>query len=129
MNPRRHALRSLHWATLLAMAAFASVSLAGDALNGEVQYKARCAVCHSIDFNGVGPAHKGVFGRKAAQAKGYTYSPALNSASLTWNEATLDRWLTDPEKLVPGQKMGTVVDDATTRADLIAYLKKFSATK
>jgi cytochrome c len=97
---------------------------AGDADAGRALYQARCTACHSLDYNGVGPAHRGVFGRAAAQAPGFAYSEALKSAHIVWNEETLDRWLTDPEKFVPGQRMGINVPEAKDRADVIAYLKK-----
>ncbi len=96
---------------------------AGDVERGKALYSRICAACHSLDYNGVGPAHKGVFGRKAGLAEGYTYSPALQASGLVWNEATLNRWLTNPAKLVPGQKMGITVPDARDRGDVIAYLK------
>jgi cytochrome c len=82
-----------------------------------------------MDFNGVGPAHRGVFARAAAQAKGFAYSDALKASHLVWTEDALDRWLADPEKVAPGQRMGVNVPDANDRADLIAYLKSASATK
>ena len=97
---------------------------AGDADAGRTLYQARCTACHSLDYNGVGPAHRSVFGRAAAQAPGFAYSEALKSAHLVWNEETLDRWLADPEKLAPGQRMGVNVPEAKDRADLIAYLKQ-----
>lgn len=96
---------------------------AGDLSQGKALYAARCAACHSPDYNGVGPAHKGVFGRRAAAAPGYAYSPALAASGLVWTADNLDRWLTDPEALVPGQRMGVKVDEADRRADLIEYLK------
>lgn len=64
-----------------------------------------------------------MFGRAAAQAKGFAYSDALKASRLVWTEEALDRWLTDPEKTVPGQRMGVSVPDAKERADLIAYLR------
>ena len=82
-----------------------------------------------MDFNGVGPAHRGVYGRKAGTAPGYAYSDALKSSKLVWDEASLDRWLSDPEKVAPGQRMGINVPDAKDRADLIAYLKQAGAPK
>lgn len=107
------------------LAALAPAALAaGDADAGRALYQARCTACHSLDYNGVGPAHRGVFGRAAAQAPGFAYSEALNSSRVVWNEETLDHWLADPEKFIPGQRMGINVPDATERADLIAYLKK-----
>ena len=99
---------------------------AGNADAGLALYQARCSACHSLDFNGVGPAHRGVFGRGAALAPGFAYSDALKSSHLIWDEASLERWLADPEKLAPGQRMGVNVPDAKDRADLIAYLKKAS---
>jgi len=113
---------------LAALAASASTALAaGDAEAGRALYQARCTACHSLDYNGVGPAHRGVFGRAAAQAPGFTYSEALKSAHIVWNDETLDRWLADPEKFVPGQRMGINVPEAKDRADVIAYLKQASA--
>jgi cytochrome c len=96
---------------------------AGDAPRGKALYETLCSVCHSVDENRVGPAHRGVFGRKAGSAPGYAYSPALASSSVTWSDASLDKWLLDPEKFIPGQKMGYSVSDAAERQDLIAYLK------
>jgi cytochrome c len=99
---------------------------AGDAEAGRALYQSRCSACHSLDYNGVGPAHRGVFGRVAAQAPGFAYSDALKSSSNVWNEDTLDRWLADPEKFAPGQRMGINVPDAKDRSDLIAFLKQAS---
>jgi cytochrome c len=114
----------------LAIACAASAHAEGDATRGQALYQSRCTACHSPDHSGVGPAHRGVVGRAAGQAPGYAnYSPALKASGLTWNDATLDRWLADPEKLVPGQRMGVNVPDVAERADLIAYLKQLSAPK
>jgi len=109
------------------LAPCAPVRAAGNADTGLALYQARCSACHSLDYNGVGPAHRGVFGRGAALAAGFAYSEALKSSHLIWDEASLERWLADPEKAAPGQRMGVNVPDAKDRADLIAYLKKASA--
>ena len=98
----------------------------GNLAEGKALYAARCAACHSVDFNGVGPAHTGVFGRKAGTAPNYSYSPALKTSSVIWSDVTLDQWLGDPEKLIPGQKMWISVPIASERQDLIAYLKSLS---
>lgn len=105
----------------------ANSAQAGDAERGRSLYQAKCAACHSADFNGVGPAHRGVFGRLPAQVKGYGYSDGLKAVRQPWSEATLDRWLADPEAYAPGQRMGFSVPDAAERADLIAYLKTLTA--
>ncbi|SFA99323.1 cytochrome c [Collimonas sp. OK607] len=101
-----------------------TATAAGDAIRGQQLYQTMCMSCHSIDYNGVGPAHKGLFGRKAGTHADYSYSPAVKSSDIVWTEKTLDKWLSNPEKLIPGQKMGFMVPDAKDRADLIAYLKK-----
>ena len=107
---------------------FNGIALAGgDVLRGQTLYQNLCVSCHSIDYNGVGPAHKGLFGRKAGSLSDYVYSPALKSSSIVWTPATLDKWLRNPEQLIPGQKMGFMVPSAKDRADLIAYLKKETA--
>lgn len=95
----------------------------GDTMNGKLLYASRCIACHSMDVNLAGPAHRGVFGRKAGSVIDFDYSPALKKSRVIWNEKTLDKWLANPEKLIPGQKMGYSVSDAKEREDLIAYLK------
>ena len=95
----------------------------GDAGNGKQLYVSRCIACHSIDVNLAGPAHRGVFGRKAGSLIDFDYSPALKKSGVIWNEKTLDIWLTNPEKFIPGQRMGYAVADAGDRKDLIEFLK------
>ena len=97
--------------------------LAGDPARGEQLYEA-CTDCHSLDKNDVGPRHRGVVGRKAGSLPDYSYSEALKSSNIIWNEETLDKWLTDPQALVPGAKMYFHLDNAQDRADVIAYLKE-----
>jgi cytochrome c len=103
--------------------AAASTTLRGDPARGKTLYQA-CAACHSIDENDVGPKHRGVVGRRAGSVADYAYSPALKKSDLAWDEATLDRWLTNPSALVPGTKMFFKLDDPQARADVIAYLKE-----
>ena len=100
-----------------------SAHAAGNAAKGKDLYVMRCAACHAVNYNGVGPAHAGVFGRKVGTAPNYTYSPALKASAVVWTDDTLAQWLADPEKLVAGQKMWITVPTAVDRQDLIAYLK------
>lgn len=95
----------------------------GDAAHGAQVYKT-CSICHSLDRNGVGPKHAGLFGRTAGTVPDYRYSPALQKSGIVWNDETLDKWLTDPQALVPGSKMFFAVDDAKDRADVIEFLKE-----
>ena len=94
-----------------------------DHQRGKELYDSRCSGCHSIDQNRVGPAHQGVFGRRAGQVRDFAYSSAVKASRIVWSETTLNAWLTNPEKLIPGQRMGYSVTEADDRADLIAYLK------
>lgn len=96
----------------------------GDAARGKQLYESRCVACHSVDAHRVGPAHQGVFGRKAGSASGYAYSDALARSTVRWDARTLNAWLSDPEKLIPGQRMGYQVEQAGDRADLVAYLAR-----
>ncbi|MGD9538322.1 MAG: cytochrome c family protein [Alphaproteobacteria bacterium] len=97
-------------------------NLRGDPARGAKVYE-RCEGCHSLDANRVGPLHRSVVGRKAGTVPGYGYSPALAGSGIVWDETTLDAWLANPAKLVPGTKMGFRLKDAQDRADVIAFLK------
>jgi len=99
---------------------------AGNAAKGASLYEQRCGACHSVDAHRVGPSHRNVFGRKAGAASGYDYSPALRASTVRWDGTTLAAWLADPEKLIPGQRMGYSVSEAGDRSDLIAYLRSVS---
>jgi cytochrome c len=94
----------------------------GSVQRGQALYQSRCTACHAIDTHQTGPAHRGVVGRRAGNAADYKYSDELANSTLVWTPKTLNAWLTDPEKLIPGQRMGFQVDSARERADLIAYL-------
>jgi cytochrome c len=96
----------------------------GDLVRGEKLYEDTCKACHSLDKNGIGPKHRGVFGRAAGAVRDYAYSAALQNSKISWNEEALDKWLADSQTLVPGNKMFFPVDDAQERSDLIAFLKE-----
>jgi nitrite reductase (NO-forming) len=85
----------------------------------------KCQACHSLEpgKNLLGPSLSAIVGRKAGSEPSYSYSPAMKQAGLVWDRATLDAYLADPEKVVPGNKMpfpGLKTDQ--DRADLIAFL-------
>jgi cytochrome c len=98
----------------------------GDWARGQQLYEQRCFACHSLDANRVGPMHRGVYGRKAGSVAGYNYSPAVRNAAIVWDQTTLDKWLTNPQDLIPGQRMNFRVSQAEDRADIIAFLKRES---
>jgi len=116
--------RRLGFALALLGLASGSALGAGDAEHGKALYEARCAACHSIEYNGAGPAHKGLIGRKAGSMPGFGYSKALRDSAVVWNEETLSKWLANPEAFIPGQKMFVQTPEAADREDLIAYLKQ-----
>ena len=101
----------------------------GDAANGAKLYPVKCGTCHALDANKIGPMQRGVIGRKAGIAVGYNYSPALKASGITWDEATVDKWLVNPSALVAGTKMSFRLPDPKDRADIIAYLKSVPAAK
>jgi cytochrome c2 len=85
-----------------------------------------CKACHSVEpgKNGIGPSLAGIFGDKAATVPGFEFSDAMKSSGLTWNQATLDRYLTDPRGTVPGTKMAFGgVADAAKRQAIIDWIK------
>src|SRR5262252_2605068 len=94
---------------------------AGDPAHGKTLYQA-CMGCHSLDEDDVGPRHRGVVGRTAGSVPGYAYSPALKNSHIVWDRDNLDRWLTNPQELVPGAKMFFAMPNPQDRADVIAYL-------
>ena len=89
-------------------------------------YQQHCTACHALDANAssnkIGPAHRGVLGRRVGSLPGYKYSAELAASRLRWTPQTLNKWLGDPEDLVNGQRMGFLIEDEQERADLIAYL-------
>ena len=106
-------------------AGLAGHALAADAEAGKATFKSQCSTCHSAvaGKNVIGPSLFGVVGRKSGQEPGFHYSAANKAANLTWDEATLDKYLTSPKGVVPGTTMtfAGLKDDAKL-ADLIAYL-------
>jgi cytochrome c len=117
-------MRSLPALPLLALALAAAGAHAQDAAAGGMAFQ-QCAECHSPGAtDNAGPGLKGVFGRKAGTKDGFDYSPALKKSAITWDEKTLDAFLANPAKAVPGTSMAYGGDeDAKERADLVAYLK------
>ena len=106
----------------------ASAASAGDAVRGEAVYS-RCLACHALAYDRTGPRHCGLFGRQAGTVPGFAYSDAMRHSKIVWDEKTLDLFLQNPLKAVPGTSMGYAgIPDAQERADLIAYLKRENAS-
>ncbi len=137
MNLRHAFPRQLRTATLRQALAAAAISIlfassagaTGDVTKGEKVF-AKCKICHDAAStqNKIGPFLKGVFGRKAGTVAGYTYSNAMKSSGIVWNEDKLKAFVANPKTLVPGTKMTFVgLKKQDEIENLIAYLK--TATK
>jgi cytochrome c len=100
----------------------------GDAARGEARFQ-DCAACHKLEAgaNNVGPSLHGIFARKAGEIADFRYSPAIRRSGIVWTPETLDKFIADPQALVPGNRMPYAgMANASDRADLIAYLTKAS---
>jgi cytochrome c len=120
--------------TILAALVLGATSVAhaqGDAQRGAKLFP-QCAACHTLEpgRNLTGPSLANLFGRKAGTVSNFLrYSDTLKRSGVVWDEKTLDAWLKDPEKFIPGNDMvfPGIKEDAVRR-DLIAYLKAADAT-
>ena len=93
---------------------------------GQALFQKRCGGCHALDADHEGPRLRGVIGRAAGTVKTFKYSAPLQNARFTWDEAKLDRWLTDTESVVPDNDMAFRVPKQEERAAIISYLKSLS---
>lgn len=109
----------------------AAALAAGDPVAGKTAFRI-CATCHTTvpGVMKIGPSLAGVVGRIPGSAPVYPYSPAMKAygrGGVVWNEATLSAYLEAPGKVVKGTKMSFPgLPDPQQRADVIAYLKRFS---
>ena len=98
---------------------------AGDAAAGKQMFTTTCGACHSTKpgVNMIGPSLAGIVGSKSGTAPGYSFSPALKAANITWDEQTLDKFLENPKQDVHGTKMPIMVPNPKDRDNVIAYLE------
>ena len=117
---------------LLSLAPIATARASGDAARGAEVFRA-CAACHSTTPGEqlTGPSLAHVWQRKAGTVEGFRrYSEAMKRSDLQWDETTLDRWLADPETLIPGTSMTFQgLPDRKDRQEVIAYLEAVSEGK
>ena len=119
-------------ATILMLCLIWPAAALADAAAGERVFQ-RCAACHSVAAGDgpklPGPNLKSVIGRRAGTLPGFEYSAAMVDAgktdNLTWTRASLDKYLADPDDVVPGTAMRMnfqlTPDD---RANVIDFLEQ-----
>ena len=91
----------------------------------------QCAVCHKVEEGAratIGPNLYGIVGAEAGKQEGFAYSPAMRESGLTWDEATLDRFLANPQSVVRGNRMAFVGErNETRRKEIIDYLASLTS--
>ena len=95
----------------------------------ELAFNGHCRECHSFEKNDnrLGPNLYGVVGRKAGTVPDFAYSNSVKGSGITWDEPTLDKWITNPNALIPGNNMGAIfggVADPAERKKIISFLKQ-----
>jgi cytochrome c len=95
----------------------------------ELQFNGHCRECHSFvkNDNRLGPTLYGVVGRKAGTVPGFAYSESVKDSGIVWDEATLDKWITNPGAVIPDNNMAALfggIDDPAIRAKIVAFLKQ-----
>ncbi len=118
--------RAAKAAILLVCVGFVVALYADPVSHGKDVFDSKCAKCHTLDKDKEGPRLRDIFGRRAASVSSFEYSDALKAAKITWDEASLNTWLTDPDKMVPDNNMAFHLDSGADRKAVIAYLKSLS---
>jgi cytochrome c len=125
---------ALSLAALMAISADAlgQDTAAKSAADSELTFNNVCRTCHTLKEgdNRLGPNLHNIIGRKAGSVPDYGYSSAMKDADLTWDKATLDRFIANPDQVVPGNKMKPYggLTSAEERAKIIAFLEANSGS-
>lgn len=108
------------------MLAYAAPARAADDKDGEAVFNNACRTCHSTkpDDNRLGPTLHGIVGKAAGSTAGFNYSGSMKNAGLTWDEATLDKFIANPDAVVQGNNMKpfTGISDEAQRKAIIGFL-------
>ena len=114
-------------AAALALAAGPAIAQDKPPESGQLLFNNACRTCHTLrqGDNRLGPNLHGIIGRKAGSLPDYGYSGSMKDAGLTWDKATLDRFIANPDQVVPGHNMKPYggVASADDRATIIRYLE------
>ena len=97
------------------------------AADNQLVFNNVCRTCHTLKEgdNRLGPNLHNIIGRKSGSVPDYGYSSAMKDADLTWDKETLDRFIANPDQVVPGNKMKPYggLTSAEERAKIIAFLE------
>jgi cytochrome c len=96
--------------------------------DGKDLFARRCSGCHALDKEKEGPRLRGVYGRVSGSLQSFPYSDGLKKAAILWDDQSLERWLTNPEAVVPDTDMAFHVGDAAERKAIIEYLRSLGPT-
>ena len=111
------------WITLSPMTTHAATDAPADPARGKQLFEKRCTGCHSLDADEEGPHLRGVYGRKAGTAPGFSYSAAMKGSGITWTPDKLGAYVTHPGAIVPGNRMAFAgIGNPEQVADVVAYL-------
>ena len=114
-------------AILVVCSSVASAQTPAQVQRGNKLFRESCIGCHSVACNRLGPKLEGLFGRKAGSVSDFKgYSAELQASGIVWTDETLDTFLRDPIKMVPGTLMSYVgrIEKANERKDLIAFMRR-----
>jgi cytochrome c len=112
---------------MLVVCSVASSQAPAQGQRGNKLFRESCIGCHSVACNRLGPKLEGLFGRKAGSVADFKgYSPELQASGIVWTDETLDNFLRDPVKMVPGTSMSFVgrIEKTSDRKDLIAFMRR-----
>jgi cytochrome c len=126
MNEESHMRKNLLLAVGAAFLFGSGAASAADPEAGAKVFK-KCAACHTLEQGKkkVGPSLFGIIGRKAGGMEGFNYSKQMRESGVTWDEATLNKYLEDPKGYIKGNRMSFAgLKKPADREDVIAYLKE-----
>ena len=83
------------------------VSQGKEAASEQQVFNNACRTCHTIKEgdNRQGPNLYKIIGRKAGSLPDYNYSSAMKGAGFVWDEEKLERFIANPDEVVPGNTM------------------------
>jgi cytochrome c len=119
-------LIALGSALLVTGIAWAVRPLFAETSPGKQMFEKRCTGCHALDHEKTGPPLRGVYGRPAGSVASFPYSESLRKSGVTWDNSSLDKWLTDPDVFIPDNDMAFRVTNSDERAAIIEYLRELS---